>query len=173
LIATLQKIGCEVKQDNHGGHVDISFRCPGWKSISVENDEQSQQWHTWLVGNEFETVVLNPSESSVMPVVKVRLANWKTIHARNADEAKILEETYKLIGCEVAIDNHGDHIDARIRCPNWNTIGLPSANAAHVWQDWLNKSGFETEHDHSADGHDAHSGHVHGKDDHAGHKHKN
>ena len=51
LVTTLQKIGCEVKQDNHGGHTDISFRCPSWKTISVQNDDQSNQWHQWLVKN--------------------------------------------------------------------------------------------------------------------------
>jgi hypothetical protein len=177
-IATLQKIGCEVNHDNHGGHVDIAFRCPTWKSIPVQNDDQLQQWHTWLVNNEFETVVLNPPTTSPLPAVKIRLADWKTMHVNNAQEAQGLKETFELIGCEVAIDNHGDHIDAKVRCPNWTKIGLVNSNSAHVWQDWLNKSGFETQHDHAADGADAHAGHNHaatkaaaGVDPHAGHNH--
>jgi len=182
LVTTLQKIGCEVKQDNHGGHTDISFRCPSWKTVSVQNDDQSNQWHQWLVGNEFETVVLNPPATSKLPTVKIRLAAWKTIHARSAEQAQALKETYELIGCEAAVDNHGDHIDLKFRCPNWTTVALVNSQAAHVWQDWLNKSGFETQHDHSADGHDAHAGHNHGatgheghdhsKDDHSGHNHE-
>ena len=159
LVTTLQKIGCEVKQDNHGNHTDISFRCPSWKTVSVQNDDQSNQWHQWLVNNEFETV-----------------------HARSAQQAQALKETYELIGCEAVVDNHGDHIDLKFRCPNWSTVALVNSQAAHVWQDWLNKSGFETQHDHSADGHDAHAGHNHGatgheghdhsKDDHSGHNHE-
>ncbi len=164
-IATLQGIGCEVKQENHGGHVDIVFRCPSWKAINVQDDQQSGQWRQWLVNHQFETVVLNPAGTTRIPTIKVRLADWKTIHARSAEQAQSLKETYELIGCEAEVDNHGDHIDVRFRCPNWNTIGLPNSQSAHVWQDWLSKSGFETEHDHSADGHD------HGTDSHTGHNH--
>ena len=124
--------------------------------------------------------MLNPAADSKLPEVKDRLADWKTIHARSAEQAESLKQTYELIGCEIVIDNHGDHIDAKIRCPNWTTIGLANSQAAHVWQDWLNKSGFETQHDHAADGHDAHAGHDHNVDhaevgheghDHDGHNH--
>jgi hypothetical protein len=183
LVSTLQKIGCEVKQDNHGGHVDISFRCPSWKTVSVQNDDQSNQWHQWLVNNEFETVVLNPPATTKLPTVKVRMAAWKIVHAQSAGQATALKETYELIGCEAVVDNHGDHIDLKFRCPNWSTVALVNSDAAHVWQDWLNKSGFETQHDHSADGHDAHAGHDHAaeagheghdhsRDDHSGHDHR-
>lgn len=170
-VATLQKIGCEVRQSNHGGHVDISFRCPSWKTVSVQSNDQSQQWHQWLVNNEFETVILNPADDVKLPTVRVRMANWKTIHARSAEQAQALKETYELIGCEAKIENHGDHIDLSFRCPDWNSIALPNSQAAHVWQEWLNKSGFETEHDHSHDGHDAHAGHNHARGNHEGHNH--
>lgn len=171
LVKTLKEIGCEVKQDNHGGHTDISFRSPSWKTVSVRNDDESNQWHQWLVNNEFETVVLNPPATTQLPTVKVRMANWKTIHAQSSEQAQSLKETYELIGCEAVVDNHGDHIDLKFRSPNWSTIGLVNSQAAHVWQDWLNKSGFETQHDHSADGHDAHAGHDHGATGHEGHDH--
>lgn len=170
-VETLQKIGCEVRQSNHGGHVDISFRCPSWKTVSVQSNDQSQQWHQWLVNNEFETVVLNPADDVKLPTVRVRMAAWKTIHARSSEQAQALKETYELIGCEAKIENHGDHIDLSFRCPDWNTIALPNSQAAHVWQEWLNKSGFETEHDHSHDGHDAHAGHNHARGNHEGHNH--
>ena len=179
LVTTLQQIGCEVKQDNHGNHTDISFRCPSWKTVSVQSDDQSNQWHQWLVNNEFETVVLNPPAATKLPTVKIRMAAWKTIHARGAQQAQALKETYELIGCEAVVDNHGDHIDLKFRCPNWTTVALVNSQAAHVWQDWLNKSGFETQHDHSADGHDAHNhtttdshaGHDHAAGGHDGHNH--
>ena len=174
LVSTLQEIGCEVKQDDHGGHKDISFRCPSWKTVSVQNDDQSNQWHQWLVDNEFETVVLNPPATTPLPTVNARMANWRTVHAESPQQAQALKETYELIGCETVVDNHGDHIDLKFRCPNWSTVALVNSDAAHVWQDWLNKSGFETQHDHSADGHDAHAGHDHStskKDAHAGHDH--
>ncbi len=171
LVSTLQKIGCEVKQDNHGGHADISFRCPNWKSIPVQDDNQTNQWHQWLVNNEFETVVLNPPASTTLPKVSIRMADWKTIHAQSAEQAQALKETYEVIGCEAVVDNHGDHIDLKFRCPDWTTVALVNSQSAHVWQDWLNKSGFETHHDHAADGQDAHVGHDHSKDNHEGHDH--
>lgn len=170
-VETLQKIGCEVRQSNHAGHVDVSFRCPGWKMVNVKDDKQSQQWHEWLVSNEFETVVLNPAADVKLPTVRVRMVAWKTIHARSAQQAQSLKETYELIGCEARIENHGNHIDLKFRCPTWNTIALPNSKAAHAWQDWLNKSGFETEHDHSADHHDAHAGHNHAAGSHTGNNH--
>ena len=95
LVTTLQKIGCEVKQDNHGNHTDISFRCPSWKTVSVQNDDQSNQWHQWLVNNEFETVVLNPPATTKLPTVKIRMAAWKTVHARSAQQAQACSEFQK------------------------------------------------------------------------------
>jgi len=173
LVSTLQKIGCEVRQSDHGGHSDISFRCPTWKTVNVQNDDQLNQWHQWLVDNKFETVVLNPPANTKLPTVRVRMASWKTVHAQSAEQAQSLKETYELIGCEAVVNRHGDHIDLKFRCPNWSTVGLVNSQAAHVWQDWLNKSGFETQHDHSADGHsaDGHSAGGSSKAGHAGHNH--
>ena len=156
-VKTLKQIGCEVRQDNHDDHVDVSFRCTSWQSISVQNDRQSNQWQEWLAENKFEIVVLNPGKDSGLSKVRVRMPNWKTIHARSNSQAQSLKNTYEMIGCEVKIDNHGNHIDLKFRCPNWNTIALPNSEAAHVWQDWLKKTGFETQHDHSTDG----RGHEH------------
>ena len=129
LISTLKKIGCEVKQNKHGGHVDIAFRCPSWKTVSVQNDAQSSQWHQWLVKNKFETVLLNPPATTKLPTVKIRMAAWKTVHAQSAEQAQALKETYELIGCEAVVNNHGDHIDLKFRCPNWSTIALVNSQS--------------------------------------------
>ena len=169
-VGTLKKIGCEVRQSNHGGHVDISFRCPSWKTISVQSDEQSKKWNQWLTNNEFETVILNPAKDAKLPTVRLRMTTRKTIHARSAEQAQALKETYELIGCEVKINNHGNHIDVSFHCPKWNTIALPNSKVAHVWQDWLKKSGFETEHDHSNDSHGSHAGHNHAHQKTQGHR---
>lgn len=147
-VKTMKQIGCEVRQDNHGDHVDVSFRCLSWRSIKVNDEKSSIQWQEWLVQNKFETVVLNPGKESKLSAVKVRMPEWKTIHARDSNQAQSLKNTYEMIGCEVKIDNHGNHIDLKFRCPNWNTIGLPNSQAAHVWEDWLKKTGFETQHSH-------------------------
>lgn len=152
-VKTLKQIGCEVRQENHGDHVDVSFRCLSWRSIKVNDEKSSNQWQEWLVQNKFETVVLNPGKESKLPTVKVRMPDWKTIHARDSNQAKSLKNTYEMIGCEVKIDNHGNHIDLKFRSTKWNTIALPNSQAAHVWEDWLKKTGFETQHDHSSDNH--------------------
>ena len=151
IVKTLKRIGCEVKQENHGDHVDVTYRCPFWKSISVQNDRQSKEWQAWLANYKFETVVLNPGKDSVLPEVHVRMLRWRTLQARSNVQAQRLKNTYSLLGCEVRIDSHGDHIDVKFRCKDWCTIGLPNPETAHAWEDWLRKSGFEAQHDHSAD----------------------
>ena len=148
LVHSLEEMGCEVQQNDHGGHIDIRFRCPSWKTVEVTDEEHSQQWRNWLIDNQFETVVLNPAPNAKLPLVKARMANWKTLHVDSSEQAQSLKETFELIGCEVTLDNHGNHIDAKIRCVDWITIGLATDQAAHVWQDWLIDSGFETQHAH-------------------------
>ena len=52
---TLRMLGCEVKQGSHGGHYDVSYRCPKWRVIAVEVHDAAHQWQKWLKGNGFET----------------------------------------------------------------------------------------------------------------------
>ena len=114
-ISALQRIGCEVTRNDHAGHVDISYRCPSWRSFPVENDEQAREWHNWLVEQAFETVFLNPTESFQLPTVRARLPEWKTMHMASPEQAQSAQATFELIGCETILDSHGDHIDLRIR----------------------------------------------------------
>ena len=144
----LRQIGCEVQQASHGNHIDIKFRCPSWKTINTDDESKSMQWQDWLMAKNFETVVVNPETNTKLPTVRMRLAQWKTIHTHDAAQAKELQETFKLIGCEVSSNNHGNHIDLKYRMANWNTIGLANEEAAHIWLNWLKKSGFETQHEH-------------------------
>ncbi|MFH5805480.1 hypothetical protein [Alienimonas sp. DA493] len=53
--ATLKKLGCEVKTGAHGGHTDVSHRCPEWREISLKTHEKAHQWEDWLKANGFET----------------------------------------------------------------------------------------------------------------------
>lgn len=52
---SVTKIGCEVKQHAHDGHVDVTYRCPDWKSIQVGTDDAAHGWESWLKKNGFET----------------------------------------------------------------------------------------------------------------------
>ncbi|NNJ28169.1 hypothetical protein LzC2_42810 [Planctomycetes bacterium LzC2] len=54
-VATLKKLGCEVKTDPHGGHTDVSHRCPTWMELAFNDHETAHAWETWLKANGFET----------------------------------------------------------------------------------------------------------------------
>jgi hypothetical protein len=55
LIATLKKMGCDVKQDQHNGHSDISYRSPVWRDLHFADHKAVEQWESWLKSNGFET----------------------------------------------------------------------------------------------------------------------
>jgi len=52
---TLQQLGCEVVQEPHNGHIDVRYRCFGWRQITVQNHDVCHQWEAWLKSNGFET----------------------------------------------------------------------------------------------------------------------
>ena len=52
---TLKKLGCEVKQERHGGHIDVTYRCPKWREIAVKSHSQAHKWEDWLKDCGFET----------------------------------------------------------------------------------------------------------------------
>ncbi len=54
-LATVKKLGCEVKAGDHGGHIDVSYRCPEWRSLAVETDAGAHKWEKWLRASGFET----------------------------------------------------------------------------------------------------------------------
>ena len=147
-LKVLRQIGCEVQQSAQGDQIDIKFRCPNWKIIETGDEQKSMQWQDWLMMNNFETVVVNPDVNTKLPTVRMRLAQWKTIHTHDTTQLNQLQRTLDLIGCEVTSNNHGNHIDLKYRMANWNTIGLANEEAAHIWLNWLKKSGFETQHEH-------------------------
>ena len=147
-VASLKKIGCEVEMNNHGNHIDVRYRCPQWKAMELPSDQLAAQWTSWLKGKSLETVVVNPPANTKSPTVMFRLSTPKTLHLHDPQKANEIVGTLRLIGVEVSVNNHGNHIDATFQCPNWTTIELPSDSNAHVWQKWLNESGFETKHTH-------------------------
>lgn len=51
----VKKLGCEVKKDNHGGHLDVSYRCKEWKAMNVASHNAAHDWEKWLKGAGFET----------------------------------------------------------------------------------------------------------------------
>jgi len=51
----LKRLGCEVKIENHAGHLDVAYRCPQWRSLEAGSDEAAHRWEGWLKKQGFET----------------------------------------------------------------------------------------------------------------------
>ena len=148
LIASLEKIGCEVTRQDHNGHLDVRYRCATWKSITVENDEFQKQWTDWLVGQGMETVVVEPVASPGLELVRFRKTDWQNMHMNDATKVAQMMSMLQMIGCEADKHEHNGHMDVRFRCTEWQSIALHNHASAHTWQEWLKNLGFETEHSH-------------------------
>lgn len=55
LVKILKQLGCEVKQEDHGVHTDISYRCPKWRTLTLKTDDSAHKWEKWLKSQGFET----------------------------------------------------------------------------------------------------------------------
>jgi hypothetical protein len=44
-----------VQKNAHNGHVDIKYRCPQWRQLTLEKPEEAVRWEKWLKQNLFET----------------------------------------------------------------------------------------------------------------------
>lgn len=146
--ATLKKLGCEVKVANHGNHIDVSFRCPDWRSMKLDTDQLVFQWAQWCDTQGMEIVVVNPPANTRKPTVQFRLTQPKTVHLHDVAKAKKIINTLTLVGCQVKTADHDGHLDTTFSAPEWITIELTTEDSAHAWQNWLKESGFETKHTH-------------------------
>ena len=55
VFATFRKLGCETTREGHGGHIDVRYRCPKWKEITVGDHGGAHRWEGWLKQAGFET----------------------------------------------------------------------------------------------------------------------
>lgn len=53
----LKKLGCEVEKADHNGHIDIKYRCPQWRQISLETADEATRWQRWFKEYRFQTDV--------------------------------------------------------------------------------------------------------------------
>ncbi|QDT03118.1 hypothetical protein K227x_14990 [Rubripirellula lacrimiformis] len=53
--ATLKKLGCELKQDQHNGHIDVKYRCPDWRELKLDSHDEAHKWEKWLKEYGFTT----------------------------------------------------------------------------------------------------------------------
>ena len=52
---TLKKLGCELKKEQHNGHIDVKYRCPKWHEMKLNSHEEAHKWEKWLKEYNFKT----------------------------------------------------------------------------------------------------------------------
>ena len=52
---TLKKLGCEIKQEQHNGHIDLKYRCEKWRELKLNSHKEAHQWESWLKEYHFKT----------------------------------------------------------------------------------------------------------------------
>jgi len=52
---TMRELGCETANDQHGGHIDVSYRCPQWRRLMAKSHDDAHRWIDWLEAKGFET----------------------------------------------------------------------------------------------------------------------
>ncbi|QDS95153.1 hypothetical protein FF011L_39400 [Roseimaritima multifibrata] len=52
---TLTDLKCEVKQEQHNGHVDLKYRCPEWRRMLLDSHDDAHKWEKWLKTYGFQT----------------------------------------------------------------------------------------------------------------------
>jgi hypothetical protein len=174
-LAAVEKLGCEVRQNAHDGHIDVGYRAARWQALEVASDELAHQWEDWLKGSGFETLHGHAADhaghdhpvgehaghdhvghshaghdhaAGVVEEVTYRMPDWQTSQAASAQQMPQLVALLKGLGCEV---RNGDQTGAeaiQFRCLQWKHIELPSHQIASGWEDWLRRSGFEVHHTH-------------------------
>ena len=55
IVTTLKKLGCEVKKNQHNGHVDVNYRCPKWRQLDLKSHADAHKWEAWLKEFQFKT----------------------------------------------------------------------------------------------------------------------
>jgi hypothetical protein len=148
----IKKLGCEVKQEKHDGHVDVIYRSPTWKEMKVADHKLAEQWGGWLKGSGFDTHHVHVDELFLHgdETIQLRLVEWKTVHLTGTQmkDSKSFVQSLQKMGCAIKNDSHGDHADISYRCPTWVTIHVANHAKAEQWQGWLKGHGFETKHAH-------------------------
>ncbi len=52
---TLKKLGCELKKEQHNGHIDVKYRCPKWHELKLNSHDEAHKWEAWLKEYNFKT----------------------------------------------------------------------------------------------------------------------
>lgn len=143
----LKQIGCDVKSEQHDGHIDIKYECRYWKSITLKTPAEVKQWDEWLTSKGFFVIHNTPGKDH-KETVQYRMEEWKTLHFKSPQENEAYVAMFKMLGCETKMEKHGDHEDVMVRCRNWGSIGVPNHAEAAAWMGVLKKLGFVVDHHH-------------------------
>jgi hypothetical protein len=54
-LKAVKDLGCEVKNEKHDGHTDVSYRCKDWMKMTLASHEAVHRWEKWLKAAGFET----------------------------------------------------------------------------------------------------------------------
>lgn len=141
----VKKLGCEVKEGKHAGHIDLTYRCVQWKSMAVETHQLADQWSGWLKGSGFDVSHAhpNPVYAEGKEAVEFRLLSWKTIHGKGTAEDKKFVNLLSNLGCEVVESEHAGHSDIKFRAPIWRDVHVADHKTADELGIWLKTIGFE------------------------------
>ena len=141
----VQKLGCEVRQEGHSGHIDVTYRCTEWKSIKVASHDLAEQWLGWLKGSGFDVSHghIDPAYASGNESVEFRLVSWRSFHGNGSEQEKQFVQSLQRLGCEVVAEDHGGHRDIRFRSPVWRDVHVADHAGAEQLSAWLTQSGFE------------------------------
>ena len=48
IAATLKKLKCEIKKEQHNGHIDIKYRCEKQMDLPVKSHAEAMKWEKWF-----------------------------------------------------------------------------------------------------------------------------
>jgi hypothetical protein len=158
-LATVKQIGCEARQEKHGGHIDVTYRCAAWRPLVVGSEELAHQWESWLQDSGFETLhghsaadepahLHDDHQHAHHEQVAYRLARKISKHFDSEEEASQFATVMQALGCEVTKSDRDERHDVSFQCSDWMLARFSSHDAAHGWESWLKENGFETRHTH-------------------------
>ncbi|MBD3674517.1 MAG: hypothetical protein HUJ26_13425 [Planctomycetaceae bacterium] len=152
-LATVKKLGCKASSESHGDHIDVTYECANWNSLTVANHELAHQWQGWMKGAGFQTIHGHPAnaahdhsheDGANHEIISYQLSQWITQEHESKPAASGAAAVFRGLGCEVKEDGEA----VSFRCPVAMSVEFASHDTAHAWQEWLNRTGFKTSHDH-------------------------
>ena len=54
-VKTFKSLHIEYKQSSHGDHIDVSYRCPKWQTLTLKSHSDAHNWQDFLKKVGFET----------------------------------------------------------------------------------------------------------------------